>query len=63
MVLTGGSTRIPKVLQEMQRIFKDKDLYKVDDPDHIAAYGAAAIEFDKISKSQPESITQHAFVN
>ena len=63
MVLTGGSTRIPKVLQEMQRIFKDKDLYKVDDPDHIAAYGAAAIEFAKISNFQLEPIPQHASVN
>jgi len=41
VVLVGGSSRIPKVRQLLQEIFKGKELCKSINPDEAVAYGAA----------------------
>ncbi|KAM4107118.1 hypothetical protein ACJW30_04G115900 [Castanea mollissima] len=41
VVLTGGSSRIPKVQQLLQDFFDGKKLYKSINPDEAVAYGAA----------------------
>ncbi|KAF8396230.1 hypothetical protein HHK36_017844 [Tetracentron sinense] len=41
VVLVGGSTRIPKVQQLLQKFFNGKELYKRINPDEAVAYGAA----------------------
>ncbi|KAF0911018.1 hypothetical protein E2562_005406 [Oryza meyeriana var. granulata] len=41
VVLVGGSTRIPRVLQLPQDFFNGKDLCKSINPDEAVAYGAA----------------------
>ncbi|CAI5515936.1 unnamed protein product [Closterium sp. Naga37s-1] len=41
VVLVGGSTRIPKVQQLLQKYFNGKDLCKSINPDEAVAYGAA----------------------
>ncbi|RDX81414.1 Heat shock cognate 70 kDa protein, partial [Mucuna pruriens] len=41
VVLVGGSSRIPKVQQLLQDLFKGKDLCKSINPDEAVAYGAA----------------------
>ena len=41
IVLVGGSTRIPKIQSELQRMFNGKDLCKSVNPDEAVAYGAA----------------------
>merc|ERR1712066_985938 len=41
IVLVGGSTRIPKVQQNLQDFFSGKELCKSINPDEAVAYGAA----------------------
>jgi len=41
IVLVGGSTRIPKVMQILQEFFNGKELNKSINPDEAVAYGAA----------------------
>ncbi|KAM1708259.1 hypothetical protein TB1_001325 [Malus domestica] len=41
VVLAGGSSRIPKVQQLLQEVFKGKELCKGINPDEAVAYGAA----------------------
>ncbi|XP_068308175.1 heat shock cognate 70 kDa protein-like isoform X2 [Pyrus communis] len=41
VVLVGGSSRIPKVQEILQEIFKGKELCKSMNPDEAVAYGAA----------------------
>ncbi|KAK9910124.1 hypothetical protein M0R45_034099 [Rubus argutus] len=41
VVLSGGSSRIPKVQELLQNIFKRKELCKSINPDEAVAYGAA----------------------
>jgi len=41
VVLVGGSTRIPKVLELLQNFFNGKELNKSINPDEAVAYGAA----------------------
>ncbi|KAM1913337.1 hypothetical protein ACFX14_001290 [Malus domestica] len=41
VVLAGGSSRIPKVQQLLQEVFKGKELCKGSNPDEAVAYGAA----------------------
>jgi heat shock 70kDa protein 1/2/6/8 len=41
VVLVGGSTRIPKVQQQLKDFFKGKELCRSIDPDEAVAYGAA----------------------
>ncbi|KAM1184418.1 hypothetical protein ACFX15_013365 [Malus domestica] len=41
VVLVGGSTRIPKVQELLQKVFKGKELCKSINPDEAVAYGAA----------------------
>ncbi|KAK7340887.1 hypothetical protein VNO77_21604 [Canavalia gladiata] len=41
VVLVGGSSRIPKVQQLLQKFFNGKDLHKSINPDEAVAYGAA----------------------
>ncbi|XP_024176979.1 heat shock cognate 70 kDa protein-like [Rosa chinensis] len=41
IVLAGGSSRIPKVQQLLQNVFKGKELCKSIHPDEAIAYGAA----------------------
>jgi heat shock protein 1/8 len=41
IVLVGGSTRIPKVMQLLQEFFNGKELCKSINPDEAVAYGAA----------------------
>ncbi|KAM5573590.1 hypothetical protein ABKV19_013231 [Rosa sericea] len=41
VVLAGGSSRIPKVQQLLQDVFKEKKLCKSINPDEAIAYGAA----------------------
>ena len=41
VVLVGGSSRIPKVQQQLQNFFKGKDLCVSINPDEAVAYGAA----------------------
>ncbi|MED6208787.1 hypothetical protein PIB30_048518 [Stylosanthes scabra] len=41
VVLIGGSSRIPKVQELLQEIFKGKELCKSINPDEAVAYGAA----------------------
>ncbi|TQE07140.1 hypothetical protein C1H46_007193 [Malus baccata] len=41
VVLAGGSSRIPKVQQLLQDLFKEKKLFKGINPDEAVAYGAA----------------------
>ena len=41
IVLVGGSTRIPKIQSELQRMFNGKELCKSVNPDEAVAYGAA----------------------
>ncbi|KAK9911117.1 hypothetical protein M0R45_035040 [Rubus argutus] len=41
VVLSGGSSRIPKVQQLLQNVFKGKELCKGINPDEAVAYGAA----------------------
>ena len=42
VVLTGGSSRIPKVQELLQKFFNGKQLNKGINPDEAVAYGAAA---------------------
>lgn len=41
IVLVGGTTRIPKIQSELQRMFNGKELCKSVNPDEAVAYGAA----------------------
>ncbi|KAM1126049.1 hypothetical protein ACFX2B_040775 [Malus domestica] len=41
VVLVGGSSRIPKVQELLQNVFKGKELCKGINPDEAVAYGAA----------------------
>ncbi|XP_007204781.2 heat shock cognate 70 kDa protein [Prunus persica] len=41
VVLVGGSSRIPKVQELLQEVFKGKELCKSINPDEAVAYGAA----------------------
>ena len=41
IVLVGGSTRIPKIQQQLSSYFNDKELCKSINPDEAVAYGAA----------------------
>ncbi|KAM1182918.1 hypothetical protein ACFX19_001355 [Malus domestica] len=41
VILAGGSSRIPKVQQLLQEVFKGKELCKGINPDQAVAYGAA----------------------
>jgi heat shock 70kDa protein 1/2/6/8 len=41
IVLVGGSTRIPKIQQQLSSYFNDKELCKGINPDEAVAYGAA----------------------
>jgi L1 cell adhesion molecule like protein len=41
IVLTGGSTRIPKIQQILSEFFDGKELHRSLNPDEAAAYGAA----------------------
>ncbi|KAM1819685.1 hypothetical protein ACFX15_001243 [Malus domestica] len=41
VVLAGGSSRIPKLQQLLQDVFKGKQLCKSINPDEVVAYGAA----------------------
>ncbi|KAM5555733.1 hypothetical protein ABKV19_023580 [Rosa sericea] len=41
VVLSGGSSRIPKVQELLQKMFKGKELCKGINPDEAVAYGAA----------------------
>ena len=41
VVLTGGSSRIPKVQQLLQEFFHGKEMCKNINPDEAVAYGAA----------------------
>ncbi|XLU54435.1 hypothetical protein S245_049083, partial [Arachis hypogaea] len=41
VVLVGGSSRIPKVQELLQKFFNRKDLYNSISPDEAVAYGAA----------------------
>ncbi|CAM8952284.1 unnamed protein product [Rhodiola kirilowii] len=41
VVLVGGSTRIPKIQQLLQKLFNGKELCKSINPDEAVAYGAA----------------------
>ncbi|XP_057436413.1 heat shock 70 kDa protein 4-like [Lotus japonicus] len=41
VVLVGGSSRIPKVMELLEEFFKGKDLCKSINPDEAVAYGAA----------------------
>lgn len=41
IVLVGGSTRIPKIQQLLQDLFKGKEINKTINPDEAVAYGAA----------------------
>jgi molecular chaperone DnaK (HSP70) len=43
IILTGGSTRIPKVEQLITAYFNNKEPLKGIEPDEAAAYGAAVI--------------------
>ncbi|KAJ1701366.1 hypothetical protein LUZ63_001145 [Rhynchospora breviuscula] len=43
VVLVGGSTRIPKILELVQDFFKGKELCKGIHPDEAVAYGAAIL--------------------
>nr|XP_039266511.1 heat shock 70 kDa protein II-like [Styela clava] len=42
VVLIGGSTRIPKIREMLQKFFSGKTLYKTINPDEAVALGAAA---------------------
>ncbi|PRQ59120.1 putative Heat shock protein 70 family [Rosa chinensis] len=41
VVLVGGSSRVPKVQELLQNVFKGKELCKGINPDEAVAYGAA----------------------
>jgi L1 cell adhesion molecule like protein len=41
IVLVGGTTRIPKIQADLQRLFNGKELCKSVNPDEAVAYGAA----------------------
>ena len=41
VVLVGGSTRIPKIQEQLQTFFNNKELKKSINPDEAVAYGAA----------------------
>ena len=41
IVLVGGQTRMPKIQEEIQKIFKNKKLNKTINPDEVVAIGAA----------------------
>jgi L1 cell adhesion molecule like protein len=41
IVLVGGSTRIPKIQELLQKFFNGKELNKSINPDEAVAYGAA----------------------
>ena len=56
VVLVGGSTRIPKIQEILQRFFDGKELNKSINPDEAVAYGAAVqaaiLSGDKSSEVQ-----------
>jgi heat shock protein 1/8 len=41
VILVGGSTRIPKIIQLITDFFENKELNKSINPDEAVAYGAA----------------------
>ena len=41
IVLVGGSTRIPKIVEIVKKFFDDKDPNRSINPDEAVAYGAA----------------------
>lgn len=41
IVLVGGSTRIPRIQEELQKMFENRRLCKTVNPDEAVAYGAA----------------------
>jgi L1 cell adhesion molecule like protein len=43
IVLVGGTTRIPKIQEELSKFFNDKQLNKSLNPDEAVAYGAAVM--------------------
>lgn len=56
VVLVGGSTRIPKIQEHLQKFFNQKELNKSINPDEAVAYGAAVqaaiLSGDKSSEVQ-----------
>lgn len=56
VVLVGGSTRIPKIQEHLQKFFDNKELNKSINPDEAVAYGAAVqaaiLHGDKSSEVQ-----------
>ncbi|BBG97965.1 heat shock protein 70 [Prunus dulcis] len=57
VVLAGGSSRIPKVQQLLQEVFKGKELCKGINPDEAIAYGAA-VEAAVLSGGNPTGMLQ-----
>lgn len=55
IVLVGGSTRIPKVQQNLQEFFNGKELNRSINPDEAVAYGAA-IQAAVLTKQGGEKI-------
>lgn len=55
VVLVGGSTRVPKVREVVEKTFKQPPLCDLD-PDRVVAYGAA-IQADILSGSAREGVT------
>lgn len=55
VVLVGGSTRIPKVVQMVQEYFNGKEPNKTINPDEAVAYGAA-VQAAVVSNVQDEEI-------
>lgn len=55
VVLVGGSTRIPKVIQLIQEFFNGKEPNRSINPDEAVAYGAA-IQAAILTGSGSESI-------
>lgn len=41
VILTGGSTKIPKMQQMLREHFRGKELFCQISPDEVIAYGAA----------------------
>jgi len=56
VVLTGGSSRIPKLQQLLQDFFKGKDLCMSINPDEAVAYGAAVLAASLNFKSVPKLV-------
>jgi len=66
VMLVGGSTRVPAVVESIKKVFVDKELISTVNPDEVVALGAALYaaykgDHSKLSAAQRQSVSKIKF--